>query len=321
MGATDPELAESVYYYWKVIVRDKFLQESESSVFKFRVDATKPFMAMPISPGNENADKDDPYYWINTKTPTFKWEPPDDIEHAGYSSGISKIKLEISKDKDFLSTIHNSEFLYDSPVYNGCSYTLPSADKLDGFGPFYWRIVTYDTAGNYTVSKVFEFNMDFVPPDYFSINYEYPDSGSVNLTTLRISPIGPNKETENAYDPLCDIGALGFNDSFDGTVNSINWPTVEYPIMFRENGFGKSDNGHIGVAVTDNSANGKTVHSKEFDLTDALDATAECSIFYNSPSDVGDKFKFEAMFFKDNGFIQETDAVAVFTNTSLNWVN
>ncbi|HOT77945.1 MAG TPA: PA14 domain-containing protein, partial [Candidatus Wallbacteria bacterium] len=210
MAAGDPALAESTYYYWHVRVKDKFDQLSDwSDTAWFRVDLTAPTAAVPKVPGNASPfDTGDDAYWINTRTPTFEWELPDDPLSAGAASGMASIEIQISTSPTFASFFHKKTLYKGVDTdYTDGKYTLTV--PLSGNGPYYWRIISYDKANepvaNSTISETFSFSMDFVPPDYFSINHEYPDGGIVNLIRLKIRPIGPNKETGNAYDPVCDL--------------------------------------------------------------------------------------------------------------------
>jgi len=137
-------------YFWRIKAIDRFGNYAYSNFNKLVIDYTvgKSVCAEPINNS-----------YFHDRTPIFKWSQVSDAD---------SYLMQLSGDSSFSATIF-SQYFYDTVF----TYITQLADSV-----YYWRIVSFDTAGNKNYSDILKFTIDNVAPKFIiSIDSNLIQSG------------------------------------------------------------------------------------------------------------------------------------------------
>ncbi|MFC1994745.1 kelch repeat-containing protein [Chloroflexota bacterium] len=149
-GLTDSEYTLEVgealpegEYFWRVKSRDGAGNDPLSEVWSFGMDVTEPDAPTLLSPVDAA--------FINDQTPTLNWGDVSDRSGVLYA-------LEVDVDDDPLTAP-----LLERSELSASEYTPEAGEELPE-GEYYWRVKSYDGAGNDPWSVVWSFTVDVTEP-------------------------------------------------------------------------------------------------------------------------------------------------------------
>jgi len=157
-------LKESTFY-WRIIVKDYLGNTGISNVNKFEIDTYVNATLVGLVQG---IVYDDLGIYTSDKTPTFEWQLKSDVTNYNF---------QLSRQQTFQQLVF-------SETTTMKEITIPEANQLIIEDTYYYRVITTDDYGNYNISNI----------GYFVLDYSKP-----LITIVMDSMVNTNNETITIY--------------------------------------------------------------------------------------------------------------------------
>lgn len=246
-------LSGSARYWWRILSMDTAGNISYSDSRSFILDTEPPSIPVNTSPSNALD--------TNLTTIKFKWSSSSDTH-----TGIGSYQIQISNSSIFASYIFDSS----AGAQTETTFLLPANDT------YWWRVIAYDSVGNYETGAAFFLRIDTAPPT--APNLLAPISGDT-----RWSPAG--LYWSSSSDSISGVAGYRIQVASDSTFTLLHTdssisPSTTFDTVIIDTGIW-----FWRVIANDSSTNSDTSTTETFEIVLPPDTTPPLAFSLTAPTD------------------------------------